>query len=185
MSDAWYLDADDYWVDPADAGDYPLRQGDIVAGHFFSDDLEWDAAMIVHPTCELPKKAVTDVQVVEVRLLDTLPDDFQKGLVVAGYQEKDGHRQVAVAHTFFVAPLPGAPEPRFANFRELRNVPKEKVTLGGRAAAMTHDCRVSFIRRWTYFRFRQAFSMNDVRTWEAARIQTDPFFAGPKPPWAV
>lgn len=51
-------------------------------------------------------------------------------------------------------------------------------------AAITHDCRVTFIRRYMYFRFRLAFALDDVRAWEAKRIAADPAFEGPMPPWA-
>jgi len=61
------------WRKPAGAS-LPYRQGDIVRAPYLTRELGWDAAMIVHPTCELPKSAVRDVQVVEVRLLDSLPD---------------------------------------------------------------------------------------------------------------
>lgn len=184
MSDAWYLDADDYYVPTEDTSDYPVRQGDIVAG-FEMDGDTWPAAQIVHPTCELTKSSVRKIQVVRVRPLSDLDDDFLRGLVVAGYSEQDGHRRVALAHTFFLPPWAASDEPCFANFREIATVPRESADPAKRLAAVTHDCRVSFVRRWLYFRFRLAFDTDQVRNWEAIRIASDPTFAGPKPDWAL
>lgn len=184
MSDAWHLDSDRYWVEPGQVAKYPLRQGDVIESEHLNTELGWKLGLIVHPTCEIPKPKVKEVQLCEIRPLSDLSDDFQRGLVVAGFQEKNGERQVAVAHTFFIAPLPGDQDPFFANFRQIRNVPKEQASLEHRAAAMTHDCRVSFLRRWLYFRFRLAISMEQAREAERARIKSDPHFKGPRPEWA-
>jgi hypothetical protein len=72
-----------------------------------------------------------------------------------------------------------------ANFCEIVAVPKECPEASDRLAAITHECRVTFIRRWLYFRFRLAFGIEQVRSWEAARIGADPAFAGPRPTWAT
>ena len=184
MSDAWYLEADEYYVPPGSTGEHPIRQGDLVAGPEI-DGERWLAAQIVHPTCELAKSSVKTVQVVRVRPLSDLDDDFLRGLVVAGYSERNGERRVAVAHTFFLPPRKAGDEPCFANFREIVAFPREQPEPADRLAAMTHDCRVTFIRRWLYFRFRFAFGIGQVRSWEAARISADPAFAGPKPAWSV
>ena len=184
MSDSWYLDADEYYVSADDAGSHPIRQGDVIAGPTVGRD-KWLAAQIVHPTCELKKDAVKAIQVVRVRPLSDLGDDFLRSLVVTGYSERDGERRVAVAHTFFLPPWGAEAEPGFANFREIVAVPREKAEASPRLSAITHDCRVTFIRRWLYFRFRLAFTINQVRSWEAARISSDPAFAGPKPSWAI
>lgn len=182
MSDAWYLEADAYYVPAANADEYPLRQGDLIPGHETAGE-EWLAAQIVHPTCELSKPTVKEIQVVRVRPLPDLPGDFDRALVVSGFSEKDGHRRVAVAHTFFLPPWEGTEEAWFANFREIATVDRESITQEERLAAMTHDCRVTFIRRWLYFRFRLSFSLDQVHNWEAQRISNDPNFGGPRPPW--
>lgn len=183
MTDAWYLDASDCYVPAADASEYPLRQGDLIAGPNV-DGQRWLAAQIVHPTCELAKRSVRELQVAQVRPLADLEDDFQRSLVVAGYREVDGHRRVSLASTFFLPPWEEDGAACFANFRELTSVPRSAATKGKRLAAITHDCRLTFIRRYLYFRFRLAFALSDVRAWEAIRIANDPAFAGPRPGWA-
>lgn len=184
MSDAWYLDAEEYYVPPGEANAYPLRQGDLIAGPNL-EGRQWAAAQVVHPTCELTKSAVREVQVVRVRPLSDLEDDFRRGLVVAGYSERAGHRRVALANTFFLPPWAEGDEPCFANFREIATLPREVAEPGERLAAITHSCRVTFIRRWLYFRFRLAFNPDQIRNWEATRIAADPAFVGPKPKWAL
>lgn len=184
MSDAWYLDASEYYVPPKDAIAFPIRQGDLIAGPEIGGE-RWDAAQIVHPTCELDKNSVKAVQVVRVRQLSDLDDDFLRSLVVAGYSEQDGQRRVALAHTFFLPPWEKGSEPCFSSFREIATVPREASEPTVRLAAITHECRVTFIRRWLYFRFRLSFALGDVRRWEAARISNDPAFAGPRPEWAL
>jgi hypothetical protein len=184
VSDAWFLQADEYFVPPGSAEEYPIRQGDLVAGPEIAGE-RWVAAQIVHPTCELAKSSVRSIQLVRVRPLADLPDDFMRSLVVAGYRESGGERRVAVAHTFFLPPWKADGEPCFANFRELVALPREELELDQRLAAITHDCRATFIRRWLYFRFRLAFNLEQVRRWEAARIAADPDFSGPKPAWAT
>ena len=184
MSDAWYLEAGEYFVPPNDAEEYPIRQGDLVAGPEVAGE-RWLAAQIVHPTCELAKSSLKAVQVVRVRPLADLDDDFLRSLVVAGWSEREGERQVALAHTFFLPPWETGGKPCFANFRELVALPRERPELDDRVAAITHDCRATFIRRWLYFRFRLAFGLDQIRGWEAVRIEADPAFAGPKPAWAA
>ena len=149
----WYLDRERYWVDPAEADSYPLRQGDLIQGPTVDGEL-WTAAQIVHPTCELAKPSVARVQVARVRPLGDLPDDSARRLVTLGYRDVGGTRMVAAAHTFFLAPWPGHDEPAFANFRELATVERSAISLETRRATMTHDCRVAWIRRWIYFRLR-------------------------------
>jgi hypothetical protein len=183
VNDAWYLHADDCYVPTEAAGDYPVRQGDVLAGPKV-DGETWLAAQIVHPTCELTKDSVQEIQVVRVRPLSDLDDDFLRSLVVAGYSERDGHRRVALAHTFFLPPWATDGDPCFASFREIATVPRTSADGTRRLAAITHDCRVSFIRRWLYFRFRLAFGTEQVRDWEAIRISSDPTFSGPRPEWA-
>jgi hypothetical protein len=184
VSDAWYLDASEYYVPPRDAAEHPIRQGDLIAEPEI-DGERWRVAQIVHPTCELGKSSVKAVQIVRVRPLSELDDDFLRSLVVAGYSERDGQRRVALAHTFFLPPWAEGSEPSFSSFREIATVPRETFESAQRVAAITHDCRVTFIRRWLYFRFRLGFSPGQVRAWEATRISADPVFAGPKPDWAL
>jgi len=182
VSDAWYLEAAEYYV--PDVNEYPLRQGDLVAGPEVGGE-RWLAAQVVHPTCELAKSSLEAVQVVRVRPISELNDDFLRSVVVAGYSERSGERRVAVADTFFLPPWAADGEPCFASFGEILALPRECPELDNRLAAITHDCRVTFIRRWLYFRFRLAFGFDQVRSWEAARIAADPAFAGPKPDWAL
>jgi hypothetical protein len=180
VTDGWYPLAADYWVDPSEAGDYPLRQGDLFMavetpyGH-------WDACQLIHPTCELAKAAVSEVQVIRVHRLDEIEDSGQQAAVVAGFRERNGVIGVAHAHTFFLAPAGGGP--LFSNFREVAVVSKAELP-ERRLAAMTHDTRVTFIRRALYFRYRILISLDDVRSWEATRIRNDPHFSGPRHEWA-
>lgn len=183
MNGAWYLDADEYYVAEEQVGPYPLRQGDVIEGPHLADE-SWHAAQVIHPTCELTKSTVTEIQLARVRPLTDLADDFQHSLAVAGYREIEGERRVAVAHTFFLPPWGEGSEPCFADFRELITVPRDSAMPHKRVAAITHDCRVTFIRRYIYFRFRLAFAFEDIQTWEANRIANDPAFEGPKPDWA-
>lgn len=73
----------------------------------------------------------------------------------------------------------------FANFRRLQLVDRCDVSLANRHAALTHECRMYFIRRWFYFRFRILLLLDQVRGLEAERLRADPAFQGPRPPWAV
>jgi hypothetical protein len=181
VTDAWYPLAADYWVDPAEEAEYPPRQGDLFAG-VETPYGRWHTCQLIHPTCELAKSAVTEVQVIRVHQLTEIADPTQQAAVTAGFQERGGVVQVAHAHTYFLAPQSGD-VPLFSNFRELVLVPKADL-LERRLRAMTHDTRVSFIRRALYFRFRVMVGMDDVRRWEATRIMNDPAFAGPRPEWA-
>lgn len=180
----WYLDDDRYWVASDAAAEYPLRQGDLVAGFQGGPASDWLAAQIVHPSCELGKRSVARVQVARVRPLSDLADRFSRELVMAGFRETGGHRNVAVAHTFFLTPWPDGGEPCFVNFREMRSIDRASVSTDTRVATMTHDCRVAWIRRWIYFRLRLAMSPTQVREMEARRIANDPRFEGPRPEWA-
>jgi hypothetical protein len=146
----------------------------------------WEAALIVHPTCELAKPSLTHVQVARVARLDHLPSDRVRAEVVAGIAERDGAVGVAWAHTFFVAPVPDTDlaEPMFADLRVIAPAPREQFTVERRVGAMTHDCRVTLLRRYLYFRMRWNLSFEQVRNLEALRISSDPAFEGPRPDWA-
>lgn len=184
----WYLDADDYYVDPREADRHPLRQGDLL-GPIEMGGERWAAAQIVQPTCELPKGSLRELMVLRVRGLDEIADERQRARVVTGWEESDGVFRVAFAHTFFLAPPPpgsDVPEaPLFSSFRELVRVDRALVDEGVRIAALTHDARVTFIRRALYFWFRYRFTIAQVRAFEAARIGSDPAFEGPRPDWAM
>lgn len=180
VTDAWYPRAGDYWVDAADAGEYPPRQGDLFAA-VDTPYGRWDACQLIHPSCELAKSGVAEVQVIRVRKLDEITDPRQQAAVVAGFQERAGVLHVACAHTYFLAPADSGP--LFSNFREVALVPKQAL-LERRLRAMTHDARVTFIRRAVYFRYRVLIALDDIRRWEATRIANDPTFAGPRPAWA-
>ena len=183
MADPWYPDPAHYYVQSSEAGEYPLRQGDLigpVSGPNFSAGL----AQIVHPTIELNKKSVELVQVCMVEPLSVLADDFQRGLVVAGQRERDGRMLIAAANTFFLAALQLGGDAMFADFRRLHLVSQDEVRLDKWLAALTHDCRVHFIRRWVYFRFRILLALQQVRELESQRKGNDPAFEGPRSNWA-
>lgn len=185
--DAWYLPAEQYWVPAEHAEDYPLRQGDLVAPPAGADG-KWFAGQLVHPTCELGKASVQEVQVVRVHRLDALLGEHQRARVTAGWQEIDQQIRPAFAHTFFLAPVVEASDfdvPMFSNLREVACCPREEVARGRRIAALSHDARVTFIRRKLYFRYRQLLPFDEVLRLEANRISNDPAFAGPQPDWAA
>jgi hypothetical protein len=185
--DSPYLHHGDYWVAPAEAGEYPVRQGDLFANVQTADGARLDAALIVHPTRELGKASVTNVQVARVQPLDVLRDETQRQQVVAGISERDGGVRIAFAHTFFVAPVEHSALdiPMWADFRELVVAPREQFTQAARIGALTHDARVTLIRRYLYFRLRWSLSFVQVREMEAARITADSAFLGPRPDWVA
>jgi hypothetical protein len=179
----WFPDREQYWIAGGETAAYPVRQGDLVQGLTVEGE-RWEAAQLVHPTCELAKPSVERLQVVRVRPLADLRDDFARRLVTLGYRDRGGARPVAAAHTFFLAPWPGRGEPAFANFRELTTLERGAASPAARVATMTHECRVAWIRRWIYFRLRLTVTTEQVRGWEAKRIANDPSFEGPRPDWA-
>jgi hypothetical protein len=183
--DSPYLHHADYWVASGEAGEYPVRQGDLFANLQTADGGHFDVGLIVHPTCELSKASVMNVQVARVYPLDALPDANQRQRVVAGISEKDGGVRIAFAHTFFIAPVEGSALdfPMWADFRELALAPRDQFSQDARVGALTHDARVTLIRRYLYFRLRWPLSFEQVRDMEAARIAADPAFAGPRPDW--
>lgn len=180
-----YLHRDAYWVPAERAGEYPIRQGDLFGGVQVGEQW-WDAALIVHPTCELGKASVRQVQVARVHALHEVPDERQRLQVMAGFAEVAGTLRVAFAHTFFLAPVRDSAldAPMWADLRDIGLAAREQFDAAQRVGGLTHDARVTFIRRYTYFRFRIALSFEQVRDLEGARIRSDPVFAGPKPDWA-
>lgn len=183
--DGFYLDADRVWVPAGEAAAWPTRQGDLFGALSIAGD-RWDAALLIHPTCEVAKASVRRLQVVRVRALAALADVHQRTRVVAGLEERSGRMQVAFAHTFFCPPAPGSDldAPMWADLREVALVDREQLSDAGRAGVMSHDARVTFIRRYMYFRFRLLLDVEAVRRLEADRIRADPAFAGPRPAWA-
>jgi hypothetical protein len=183
-AEPWYLDADDYYVEPAVADEYPLRQGDLV-GPLEVEGEQWSVAQLIHPTCELPKPSAQELLVLRVRKLDEIADERQRRRMITGWEEKGGTFRVAFAHTFFLAPPPEAANvPLFSSFRDIARVDRALIDARPRIAALTHDARVTFIRRALYFWFRYRFSLRQVRDFETARITADPTFPGPRPSWA-
>jgi len=60
-----------------------------------------------------------------------------------------------------------------------------QVTVERRVGTMSHEARVSFIRRYLYFRFRLLVPFAQVLALEAARIAVDGAFVGDKPGWVT
>ena len=120
--------------------------------------------------------------------LAAIKEQRQQAAVVTGWEEKGGIIQVAFANTFFLPPIPESDTfayPMFSNFRDVLVVNKDELLGATRIAAITHDCRVSLIRRMIYFRYRFNLAFGEVRDLEAARIGADPTFEGPRPAWAT
>jgi hypothetical protein len=184
-TDSEYPDAGLYYISPADAGAYPVRQGDLFPAIEVGEE-KWSACQLVHPTCELAKASVKNVQVIRVRPFTALPDDHARARVAAGLEEVDGQIRVAYAHTFFLAPVSGTAhhdQPMFSDFRDVTLVDREGLLGMKRVAAMTHDLRLYFIRRKIYFRYRFRLGIDAVIDLERMRIRGDPDFVGPKPTW--
>jgi len=184
--DGFYLAAEHVWVTGGDPQQWPLRQGDLLAAPSDAQD-PWLAALLVHPTCELPKASVRHLQVARVRGLDELTDPRQRSRVVAGLEERDGAVRVAFAHTFFCPPVPDSPlaQPMWADLRDLALLAREQVSVERRVGTMSHEARVSFIRRYLYFRFRLLVPFAQIQALEAARIAVDDAFVGDRPGWVT
>lgn len=192
MTDAWYPPAGGYWVPAGEAGDYPLRYGDVVA----TPDLDvcrtgkghlWSHLLVLHPSCELGAKAAADTEVVVARVNKvTDMGAQQRAQLRVGFAERDGELVVAHANTFWMPPLTGQDDDTdwYADFRRPQRVPLDALRSAGREAAMTHDTRVYLIRRELYFRYRWLTPVEDIRQLEATRIGGDPDFVGPRPEWA-
>lgn len=183
MGDSWYLPADDYYLADANDADHPPRQGDLFAHP--DPESDWLACQLIHPTCELTKKAVTRLQVIRVHALDEVPARVAAA-IVAGLEEKDGAVRIAYANTFFLAPCAalGAERPLYSDFRDVVVVDKQAL-LARRLAALTHEARVTLLRRHIYFQYRLNFSFDEVIALEGSRIASDDAFMGPKPEWAT
>ena len=181
IPDPWYPAAEDYYF--GDDADVPVRQGDV----FGSDTApqNWHGFLITHPSCEVQAQKAAHVQVARLRPVSDLADAFQQAAVTYGFSEKAGVVRIAFAHTFWLPPAGGVlAEPMFADFRDVASLPTTSVDRPQRAAALSHDGRVSLIRRMIYHRFRWNLPLDRVRDLERARINADPAFAGPRPAWA-
>lgn len=190
-TDAWYPSAAAYWA--PDPERYPDRYGDIFTtpelGELRSKNKPWHAVAVLHPSCELNDKARDDTQVVVARVVPvTAHGKNQRPAIRTGWSEQGGHLHVALAHTFWIPPLPGEPagpdDDAYIDFRRTQRVPLAALRTAGRRASMTHDARVALIRRDLYFRYRWIVSIDQVRHLEAVRIRGDQVFQGPRPPWA-
>ncbi len=184
-TDAEYPDAAVYYVPPADAAAYPVRQGDLFRSIQVGGET-WFGCQLVHPTCELTKASVTHVQVIRVRPFTALSTDMARSRVTAGLEETDGQLRVAYAHTFFLAPVRGGADydqPMFSDFREVTLIDRHQLLAMTRLAAMSHDLRLYFIRRKIYFRYRFRLQIEAVLDLERTRIANDPAFVGPRPTW--
>lgn len=186
MPDPWYPPADVYFVDPREADDYPVRQGDVFEAPEGDGALSgWKGFMLTHPTCEVRK--APEVQIVRLRAVSELAEQFQQTLVTYGFRDRDGTIEVAYAHTFWLPPPMDSgvlSEPTFADFRDVLTVGRERVEPGLRARALSHEARLYLIRRKILFRYRWTLTIEQVRQLEADRIGRDPTFEGPRPEWA-
>ena len=199
ISDAWYPPPEGYWVPAVEENQYPFRYGDL----FFTpprstsgqrlvragDGQPWHGVLALSPSCEMGAKAKPSsaIEVARVVPLSAQPQDAQPA-IVTGWREKDSRVLIAYAHTVFLAGVPWSAAHRdgmFANLRETGRVSMADLSAAGRVAAMTHDCRVSVIRRELYYRYRWLVSREDVQANEASRISNDPDFAGPRPSWGA
>lgn len=197
IQEAWYPNPGAYWVPAAEADAWPYRYGDLF--HAPATDAHgtpltgaagapWEAVMTYSPSCELATKAKpTDtVEVVRVLRLDT-QDPAAAQRIIVGWEEKDAVISIAFAHTIFLAAVPSHPthdHPMFANLKATTRVTVSDLHESGRIAALTHDARVSVIRRDLYYRYRWILPTSEVKAVEQARISTDPHFAPPRPDWA-
>ena len=187
VTDAWYPESDAYWVPTAEEDAWPHRYGDLFQtpgndahGVPLADTVgtPWHAVMVLSPSCELISKAKpTDtVEVARVLRLDS-QDEAAAQRIITGWQEKDAVITVAFAHTVFLAPVPAHPKhdnPMFAHLKSTRRVSVADLRDAGRIAALSHDARVSVIRRDLYYRYRWLVSTAEVQAAEQHRISTDP-----------
>lgn len=177
--EAWYPHHSDYYVPSAEADEYPLRQGDLLA--IKEDQARVRLVQLVHPTCELEKSSVKRVQIIEVHALP-VRDPGASAMITTGWKEEGGNVTIAFAHTFFLPPISEKSEPLYSNFREVSVIDKVDL-LACRAAALTHEARAAFIRREIYFKYRLTFSRDTVQKLLADAIRRDRNFRGPKPDW--
>jgi hypothetical protein len=127
---------------------------------------------------------VKQLQVIRVEPLDRIKGSAAQAKVTAGFAEKDGRFEVSYANTFFLPPWEHDEPPMYSDFRDVETVDGSALLDQRRLAALTHEARVTFIRREMYFRYRHFLSFEAVKGLEATRISNDPAFKGPRPEWA-
>lgn len=185
-----------FWVPATEAAKYPWRYGDLVAtpadakrcGVVDSRERPWRALLLTHPSCELGAKgAPSGVQAVRVYWLREV-SQRQRAEIILGFAEVNGHTQVTRAHQVYLAPVPGhgtLGERMYADLRQTIRIPAETLLAAGRVGAASHDARLAILRRDVYFRYRWGMGLDDVRSLEQVRIESDTAFAGPRPQWAA
>ena len=188
-NDSWYPRDDGYYVSE-NVEQTPIRQGDILAlgsACKNAEGEEWLGCILIHPSCEVSTGKTSKIQVVRIRQLQEHKEGMQEYIVAGESTDSNGNIRVAMAHTFFLAPVEdsiGFSSPMFADFRDLTLVEKDMVTRDRRIAVMSHDARVYFIRRYLYWRQRWKVHIETVLNLERLRISEDPNFQGPRPAWA-
>lgn len=192
-NDSWYPPHSSYY-DLGYPDQIPVRQGDILRLEFDEDNdddnseqEEWLGCIVIHPSCEIITGKASKIQVSRIRQLQEHDENMQTNIAAGESTDRNGNVQVAMAHTFFLAPVIGSiefSEPMFADFRALALVDKSKITSHQRVAIMTHDARVYFIRRYLYWRQRWKIPIRTVLDLEKLRIGRDAYFEGPRPEWA-
>lgn len=188
LTDSWYPNEHDYFVQEPDPGDFPVRQGDVMRT---TEDLvdskgkPWLACQIVHPSCEIvAKNEPPDLHVIRVHPLSRLREDHQAKVVLGG-DEVEGVLRVAWANTFFIPPVGEIEEPMFSDFRNPALVSRAHLVHDNRIGALTHDARLYFIRRKLHWEQRWLMMIDDVVGYEKFRIGNDAAFIGPRPAWVA
>ena len=188
-NDAWYPPHSSYY-DSGYSDQIPVRQGDILNLGLDCDNAEqegWLGCIVIHPSCEIITRKASKIQVCRVRQLQEHDESMQENISAGESTDSNLNVRVAMAHTFFLAPVIGNiefSEPMFADFRALALVDKNEVTKDRRVAIMTHNARVYFIRRYLYWRQRWKIPIDKVLALEKVRISRDTDFEGPRPVWA-
>ncbi len=189
MTEYWYPESEDYY-DTAANGDIPVRQGDLlISGSTCLDSKgrKWHGCIVVHPSCDVVTGKVDHIQVCRVRLLTDQSRKYQELIVVGERTDEQGRNLVAMAHTYYMAPVADHEQfgqPMYADLLDVVRLPKHEVTVENRIAALTHDARNCFIRRSLYWRQRWLLPASTVQQLEAHRISHDSEFQGPRPSWA-
>ena len=188
-ADRWYpLDDRYYSVDDPEI--VPIRQGDILRPESICNEgfrTPWFGCIVIHPSCEIITQKAAKIQVCRIRRLVEHGANQQESIVAGEIEGRDGHVRVAMAHTFFLAPVPERSpysQPMFADLRDIALIDRTEVSKEHRIAIMTHDARVYLIRRYIYWRQRFKLDLEDLVDLETERIGKDPDFTGPRPAWA-
>lgn len=188
-TDTWYpIDGRYYSADDPEI--VPVRQGDILRPESICGEglnKPWFGCIVIHPSCEIITQKAPKIQVCRIRRLVEHGENQQAAIVAGETTDRDGHVRVAMAHTFFLPPVPQRSpysEPMFADLRDVASINREEVSSENRIAIMTHDARVYFIRRYIYWRQRFKLELQDLVDLETGRIGRDANFMGPRPAWA-